>query len=47
MSELKKVRMKLHEIIETGSRERIMEVSRELDKIILKHMHSQINKKNL
>jgi len=47
MSELKKARMKLYEVIETGSRERIIEASRELDKIIVKHMHSQLNKKNL
>lgn len=47
MSELKKVRMKLYQVIETGSKELIIEVSRELDKIILKHMYSQLGAKNL
>ncbi|NLX77206.1 MAG: Spo0E family sporulation regulatory protein-aspartic acid phosphatase [Clostridiaceae bacterium] len=47
MSELKKVRKELHEVIETGSRKQIVEVSQELDKIILRHMYSQIGKKHL
>ncbi|AGC67931.1 hypothetical protein Cst_c09330 [Thermoclostridium stercorarium subsp. stercorarium DSM 8532] len=39
--------MRLHEAIETGPWELIIEVSRELDRIILKHMHSQLSESHL
>ncbi|HEY8422908.1 MAG TPA: aspartyl-phosphate phosphatase Spo0E family protein [Thermoclostridium sp.] len=47
MSELEKARKELYKVIETGSWEQIIEVSQELDKIILMHMYSQIGKKHL
>lgn len=48
MPELKKARKELYEVIESGSREKIMEASQELDKIILRHMYKQIiGKKHL
>ncbi|NLM11455.1 MAG: Spo0E family sporulation regulatory protein-aspartic acid phosphatase [Clostridiaceae bacterium] len=47
MSELKKARKELYEVIESGSREQIMEVSQDLDKIILRHMYNQLSKKHL
>lgn len=47
MSELEKTRKALYEVIETGSREQIMEVSQELDKIILRYMYNQIFQKHL
>jgi len=47
MSELKKARKELYDVIETGTWEQIMKISQELDKIILRHMHDQIVKKHL
>ena len=47
MSELKKARKELYEVIESGSREQIMEVSQDLDKIILQPLDNPLSKKHL
>lgn len=47
MPELKKARKVLYEVMETGSREQIVEASQEVDKLVLRLMHKQIRKKQL
>jgi len=45
MTELKKARRNLYEIIESGKREDILEASREMDKHVLRFMHIQKGRK--
>lgn len=45
MTELKKARRNLYEVIETGKTEDILEASREMDKQVLRLMHRQIKQK--
>lgn len=45
MTNLKKARRNLYEVIESGKREDILEASREMDKQVLRLMYRQIERK--
>lgn len=47
MPDLKKARRDLHEVIESGSRNEIMEASQEVDKLILRDMSKRKYKKSI